>query len=110
MDSKYMEDVIRKKYGGKKINKFTDELEILQKKIETQEIVIQEMYNYMKLFNKCNQMNISPSSSSQNINNSPDPINLYFRAVENEDGTVTFIFLRDESIQLTFGNGCINIS
>jgi hypothetical protein len=104
-----MEDVIKKKYESKKKSKFTDEIHVLQKKIETQEIVIQEMYNYMKLFSKCNVMN-----SSNQINNSPscecNPINLYFRAVENDDGTVTFIFLRDETIQVTFGNGCINIS
>lgn len=106
-----MEDIIKKKYDSKKKNKYTDEMLLLQKKVETQEIVIQEMYNYMKLFSKCNQ---SSSNSLNQVNGVPNcdcnPINLYFRAVENEDGTVTFIFLRDETIQLTFGNGCINIS
>lgn len=118
MDTKYMEDVIRKKYeSSKKKNKSDkiDEIQILQKRLETQEIVIQEMYNYIKLMNKCNQINTvgsAPTSSSLNTvpNCDCNPINLYFRAVENEDGTVTFIFLRDETIQLTFGNGCINIS
>lgn len=67
-----MEDVIKKKYESKKKSKFTDEIQLLQKRIETQEIVIQEMYNYMKLFSKCNLMN-----SNNQINNSEyNPINV----------------------------------
>ncbi len=68
-----MEDVIKKKYESKKKSKFTDEIQLLQKRIETQEIVIQEMYNYMKLFSKCNLMN-----SNNQINNSEyNPINVF---------------------------------